>query len=93
MPWSYAARNWAMLQYIAADREHDPVTVVAGEGGDELLLGQVFALADQFATGDPGAEAELATFGDPAATELPRVFRTPDYWFFRPPSCYSGIRR
>ncbi|GAB4590127.1 asparagine synthase-related protein [Nocardia sp. IFM 10818] len=64
--WTYAARNWAMLQHISADPE--PVDAVfAGEGGDELLLGQVFAVADRQALGDlRGAAEELTTFDNPA---------------------------
>ncbi|NNH73743.1 hypothetical protein HLB23_28470 [Nocardia uniformis] len=64
--WTYAARNWAMLQRIASDSE--PVSsIFAGEGGDELLLGQVFAVADRQALGDTAAaESELSTFPDPA---------------------------
>ncbi|MFF5037890.1 asparagine synthase-related protein [Nocardia salmonicida] len=64
--WTYAGRNWAMLRRIAADP--DPVgSVIAGEGGDELLLGQVFTVADRRVNGDvDGAMAELATFPDPA---------------------------
>jgi asparagine synthetase B (glutamine-hydrolysing) len=64
--WTYAGRNWAMLRRIASDPA--PVgSVVAGEGGDELLLGQVFTVADRRVNGDAdGALAELATFPDPA---------------------------
>ncbi|WP_306358351.1 MULTISPECIES: asparagine synthetase B family protein [unclassified Nocardia] len=64
--WTYAARNWAMLQAIAASPEPRR-SVHAGEGGDELLLGQVFAVADRQAHGDAtGASAELRTFPNPA---------------------------
>lgn len=65
-PWAYAARNWAMLRHITASREEMPTAVIAGEGGDELLLGQVFAVADRSARGDPdGAAREIKTFPDP----------------------------
>lgn len=50
--WSYAARNWAMLSMLAAQTP-PPAAVVAGEGGDELLLGQVYAVADVIARGEP----------------------------------------
>jgi asparagine synthetase B (glutamine-hydrolysing) len=67
-PWPYAARNWALLRHAAADGEHRPVTLLAGEGGDELLLGQIFTVADRIAGGDDaGAARELATFPDPVA--------------------------
>ncbi|WP_405135114.1 asparagine synthase-related protein [Nocardia sp. NBC_01388] len=64
--WTYAARNWAMLRLIACNTE--PVgSIFAGEGGDELLLGQVFAVADRRALGDTeAAETEIGTFPDPA---------------------------
>lgn len=65
-PWAYAARNWAMLRHIAASPGEPVATVIAGEGGDELLLGQVFAVADRYAAGDPvGARREIGTFPDP----------------------------
>ena len=70
-PWSYTGRNWALLTHISRTlgRETDaPVTVIAGEGGDELLLGQVFSVADRIARGDSEARAEIATFPDPAST-------------------------
>ncbi|MEU5847424.1 asparagine synthetase B family protein [Saccharopolyspora shandongensis] len=68
-PWAYSARNWAMLRRIAADNPA-PTTVLAGEGGDELLLGQVFAVADRIARGDAeAAHREIATFADPDGTE------------------------
>ncbi|WP_280318021.1 asparagine synthase-related protein [Nocardia wallacei] len=64
--WTYAARNWAMLRRIAGDAR-PAGSVFAGEGGDELLLGQVFAVADREALGDTvGAEAEIGTFPNPA---------------------------
>uniref|UniRef100_UPI003F496EC3 asparagine synthase-related protein n=1 Tax=Pseudonocardia sp. CA-138482 TaxID=3240023 RepID=UPI003F496EC3 len=69
-PWAYAARNWGLLRHIAADPEQATATVLAGEGGDELLLGQVFAVVDRFARGDiDGASGELRTFPDPAGIE------------------------
>jgi hypothetical protein len=43
--WPYASRNWALLRYVAADTEHRAATLLAGEDGDELLLGQVFSVA------------------------------------------------
>lgn len=65
-PWAYAARNWAMLRHIATTPGEPVATVIAGEGGDELLLGQVFAVADRHAAGDPaGARREIGTFPDP----------------------------
>ncbi|WP_156959416.1 asparagine synthase-related protein [Nocardia sp. BMG51109] len=65
--WPYAARNEAMLQRISGN-EMPLSTVIAGEGGDELLLGQVFTVADRYARGDTsGAQRELATFPDPDA--------------------------
>ncbi|MFV2198337.1 hypothetical protein [Nocardiopsis sp. LOL_012] len=64
--WSYAGRNWAMLRHITR-RPAPPTTVVAGEGGDELLLGQVFAVADRIARGDAeNGWREADTFPDPA---------------------------
>jgi asparagine synthase (glutamine-hydrolysing) len=69
-PWAYAARNWGMLEHIARDPARKTATIIAGEGGDELLLGQVFSVADRYALGDvDGATNELATFPDPAGTE------------------------
>lgn len=66
--WTYAARNWEMLTRIAANKPQ--ATVIAGEGGDELLLGQIFTVADRHTRGDTvGAERELATFSDPAAAQ------------------------
>ncbi|WP_337662257.1 asparagine synthase-related protein [Actinoalloteichus sp. AHMU CJ021] len=66
--WAYSGRNWAMLRRIAAGMPA-PTTVLAGEGGDELLLGQVFAVADRIALGDTdAAHRELATFPDPDGT-------------------------
>lgn len=70
-PWPYAGRNWALLQHIDRTLRSEaarPVTVIAGEGGDELLLGQVFSVADRIARGDPQARAEIATFPDPTST-------------------------
>ncbi|RKS04998.1 asparagine synthase [Nocardiopsis sp. Huas11] len=64
--WSYAGRNWAMLNHIT-QRPVPPTTVLAGEGGDELLLGQVFAIADRIAHGDAeGGWREADTLPDPA---------------------------
>ncbi|HZD13635.1 MAG TPA: asparagine synthase-related protein [Pseudonocardiaceae bacterium] len=64
-PWAYAARNWALLRRVTAESP-TPGTVLTGEGGDELLLGQVFAVADRHARGDTeGAARELATFPKP----------------------------
>lgn len=69
-PWAYAARNWGLLRHIAADQAQATATLLAGEGGDELLLGQVLAVADRLARGDAGgASAEIRTFPDPARTE------------------------
>ncbi len=69
-PWPYASRNWAMLQKIAIDAGQAPTTVFAGEGGDELLLGQVFSVAARCARGDiAGGDRELATFPEPASAE------------------------
>ncbi|MGH3612271.1 MAG: asparagine synthase-related protein [Pseudonocardia sp.] len=51
-PWPYASRNWALLHSIAADAGRTPTTVFTGEGGDELLLGQVFSVAARMARGD-----------------------------------------
>lgn len=66
--WTYSARNWAMLTKIGADAPR--ATVIAGEGGDELLLGQIFTVADRHARGDTaGAVSELATFPDPEAAQ------------------------
>lgn len=68
-PWPYASRNWTLLRHIAADAEQATATVLAGEGGDELLLGQVFAVADRCARGDDeGGRREIATFPDPEGT-------------------------
>lgn len=65
-PWAYAARNWALLGRITASGGEPVATLVAGEGGDELLLGQVFAVADRHAAGDrEGARREIATFPEP----------------------------
>ncbi|MGY1984296.1 asparagine synthase-related protein [Nocardia gipuzkoensis] len=65
--WTYAARNWAMLGHITGNGS-PASTVIAGEGGDELLLGQIFAVADRKARGDDaGSERELESFPDPAA--------------------------
>lgn len=67
-PWPYAGRNWALVQHISDKLRHErdvPVTIIAGEGGDELLLGQVFSVADRIARGDPDAYAEVSTFPDP----------------------------
>lgn len=65
--WTYAARNTAMLQHIARDPA-SVSTVIAGEGGDELLLGQIFTVADRQARGDAdGAASELQTFPNPVA--------------------------
>lgn len=69
-PWPYASRNWALLQTIAADAGQTPTAVFAGEGGDELLLGQVFSVAARCARGDTaGGARELATFPEPASTD------------------------
>jgi hypothetical protein len=65
-PWPYAGRNWALLQHITSQL-HAP-TVIAGEGGDEMLLGQVFSVADRIARGDPTARAEISTFPNPEST-------------------------
>lgn len=66
-PWAYSARNWATLNRITDDYPNG-ATVIAGEGGDELLLGQIFAIADQMHRGEKGsAERDLATMPDPAA--------------------------
>ncbi|MBF6339789.1 asparagine synthase [Nocardia abscessus] len=66
--WTYAARNSAMLRRITSNGSRVS-TVIAGEGGDELLLGQIFAVADRHARGDTGGAArELATFPDPVAS-------------------------
>jgi asparagine synthase (glutamine-hydrolysing) len=65
-PWAYAGRNWAMLSHIAAGPQI-PDVVIAGEGGDELLLGQVFSVADRIASHDPTGAAEIATYPDPVA--------------------------
>lgn len=63
--WSYAGRNWAMLNQITRD-SNSPSTVIAGEGGDELLLGQVFSVADRIACGDAvGGWQEVRSFSDP----------------------------
>lgn len=68
-PWSYAARNWALLRHVLDDSAQTTATVIAGEGGDELLLGQVFAVADRFARGDTeGAAREVQTCPDPEST-------------------------
>lgn len=65
-PWAYAARNWALLGHITASGGSPVATVIAGEGGDELLLGQVFAVADRHAVGDrDGARREITTFPSP----------------------------
>ncbi|MGH3943030.1 MAG: asparagine synthase-related protein [Pseudonocardiaceae bacterium] len=69
-PWPYASRNWTLLQTIAADAGRSPTTVIAGEGGDELLLGQVFSVAARLARGDTaGGTRELVTFPEPANTD------------------------
>jgi asparagine synthase (glutamine-hydrolysing) len=65
-PWAYAGRNWAMLSHIAAGPQA-PDIVIAGEGGDELLLGQVFSVADRIAGHDPTGAFEIDTYPDPAA--------------------------
>lgn len=62
--WPYAGRNWAMLNHIAHSSA-SPTTVIAGEGGDELLLGQVFAIADRIALGDTSGWREIDTFPRP----------------------------
>lgn len=62
--WSYAGRNWAMLNHIAHSPA-PPTTVIAGEGGDELLLGQVFAIADRIALGDASGWQEIDAFPFP----------------------------
>ncbi|MFI9508610.1 asparagine synthase-related protein [Nocardia sp. NPDC052566] len=64
--WTYAARNQALLRRIVSDSE--PVgSLIAGEGGDELLLGQVFTVADRSARGDAeGAAREVMTFPNPS---------------------------
>lgn len=68
-PWAYAARNWALLRHIVNQPGTGWATVIAGEGGDELLLGQVFAVADRMALGDTvGGEREIGTFPDPERT-------------------------
>ncbi|KWX06045.1 hypothetical protein TH66_00120 [Carbonactinospora thermoautotrophica] len=69
-PWAYAARNWGLLRHIADDPVQATATALAGEGGDELLLGQVFSVADRFARGDGrGATREIRTFPDPEGTD------------------------
>ncbi|WP_328397939.1 asparagine synthase-related protein [Nocardia sp. NBC_00416] len=66
--WTYSARNAAMLRHIAGTSRAS--TVIAGEGGDELLLGQVFTVADRRVQGDTdGAARELQTFPDPVAAQ------------------------
>lgn len=68
-PWAYAARNWALLGRIVDDPIGRWTTVIAGEGGDELLLGQVFTVADRIALGDSvGGQREICTFPDPERT-------------------------
>ncbi|GAB3207070.1 hypothetical protein GCM10027294_12210 [Marinactinospora endophytica] len=62
--WSYAGRNQALLNLISA-HPSGAATVVAGEGGDELLLGQVFSVADRIAQGDPRGWKEVDTFPEP----------------------------
>lgn len=47
--WPYTIRNYALLNKIAQELNCDNyINVIAGEGGDELLLGQVFSLFDRF---------------------------------------------
>lgn len=58
-----------LLRRIAADIEQATATALAGEGGDELLLGQVFSVAARLSRSDSaGVAREIRTFSDPDGT-------------------------
>lgn len=48
--WPYTVRNYALLETIKAKYAptYPYINVIAGEGGDELLLGQVFSVLERF---------------------------------------------
>lgn len=48
--WPYTVRNYALLNHIKNEYSSDNgyINVIAGEGGDELLLGQIFSVFERF---------------------------------------------
>lgn len=75
-PWPYVSRNWALLHNIAVDAGRTPTTVFAGEGGDELLLGQVFSVAARIAVATPPVAPAnwRPSYNRPAPTTSSKVY-------------------